>query len=54
MHEKDSKDFMKSMSPMGTIPGVDDIVEGVIYLVEARQVTGEVLHVDAGAHNGKW
>jgi hypothetical protein len=21
---------------------------------EARQVTGEVLRVDAGAHNGKW
>ena len=26
----------------------------VIYLTEARHVTGEVLHVDAGAHNGKW
>ena len=27
---------------------------GVIYLTETRQVTGEVLHVDGGAHVGKW
>jgi enoyl-[acyl-carrier-protein] reductase (NADH) len=26
----------------------------VLYLTEARQVTGEVLHVDGGAHVGKW
>jgi hypothetical protein len=26
----------------------------VMYLAEAPQVTGEVLHVDGGAHNGKW
>jgi enoyl-[acyl-carrier-protein] reductase (NADH) len=39
---------------MGRIPSVDAIVDAVIYLTEARHVTGEVLHVDAGAHNGKW
>jgi NAD(P)-dependent dehydrogenase (short-subunit alcohol dehydrogenase family) len=54
MHAEDPPDFLKSLSPMGTIPGVDDIVEAIIYLTEARHVTGEVLHVDAGAHNGKW
>jgi enoyl-[acyl-carrier-protein] reductase (NADH) len=26
----------------------------VVYLTEARHVTGEVLHVDGGAHVGKW
>ena len=31
-----------------------DIVEAIVYLTEARHVTEEVLHVDAGAHNGKW
>ncbi len=41
-------------SPMGMISDVDDIVEAIVYLTEARHVTGEVLHVDAGAHNGKW
>jgi NAD(P)-dependent dehydrogenase (short-subunit alcohol dehydrogenase family) len=48
------KDFLKTLSPMGTISDVKDIVEAVIYLTEACQVTGEVLHVDGGAHSGKW
>jgi hypothetical protein len=26
----------------------------VIYLTEARHITGEVLHVDGGMHVGKW
>ena len=54
MHKNDSRESLKNLSPMGMIPGVDDIVEAVVYLTEARHVTGEVLHVDAGAHNGKW
>jgi NAD(P)-dependent dehydrogenase (short-subunit alcohol dehydrogenase family) len=54
MHENNPKNFLKTLSPMGTISDVQDIVEAVIYLTEARQVTGEVLHVDGGAHSGKW
>lgn len=54
MHANDPQDFLRSLSPMGEIADVDDIVEAVVYLIEARHVTGEVLHVDAGAHNGKW
>jgi NAD(P)-dependent dehydrogenase (short-subunit alcohol dehydrogenase family) len=54
MHANDSKDYLKSLSPMGALTEVADIVEAILYLTEARHVTGEVLHVDAGAHNGKW
>jgi NAD(P)-dependent dehydrogenase (short-subunit alcohol dehydrogenase family) len=54
MHAKDSEEHLKSLSPMGMIPKVEDIVEAIVYLTEARYVTGEVLHVDAGQHNGKW
>jgi NAD(P)-dependent dehydrogenase (short-subunit alcohol dehydrogenase family) len=54
MHAHDSKEYLKSLSPMGEISDVDDIVQAIVYLAEARHVTGEVLHVDAGAHNGKW
>jgi NAD(P)-dependent dehydrogenase (short-subunit alcohol dehydrogenase family) len=54
MHANDPGEFLKSLSPMGMISDVDDIVEAIVYLTEARHVTGEVLHVDAGAHNGKW
>ena len=54
MHQNDPKDFLKTLSPMGTIVDVQDIVDAVLYLTEARQVTGEILHVDGGAHVGKW
>jgi NAD(P)-dependent dehydrogenase (short-subunit alcohol dehydrogenase family) len=54
LHKNNPKDFLKSLSPMGTISDVNDIVDAVVYLTEARQVTGEVLHVDGGAHSGKW
>jgi NAD(P)-dependent dehydrogenase (short-subunit alcohol dehydrogenase family) len=48
------QDFLKSLSPMGTISDVQDIVDAVLYLTEAKSVTGEVLRVDGGAHIGKW
>lgn len=54
MHASNPHDFLKTLSPMGMISDVDDIVDAIVYLTEARHVTGEVLHVDAGAHNGKW
>jgi NAD(P)-dependent dehydrogenase (short-subunit alcohol dehydrogenase family) len=54
MHANDSREFLKSLSPMGELPDVADIVDAIVYLTEARHVTGEVLHVDAGMHNGKW
>ena len=54
MHEEDPQDFLKTLSPMATISEAQDIVDAVIYLVEARYVTGEVLHVDGGAHAGRW
>jgi NAD(P)-dependent dehydrogenase (short-subunit alcohol dehydrogenase family) len=54
MHENDPKEFLKSLSPLGRISDAQDIVEAVLYLTEAHQVTGEVLHVDGGAHVGKW
>jgi NAD(P)-dependent dehydrogenase (short-subunit alcohol dehydrogenase family) len=54
MHKGDPKDFLKTLQPMGQISGVKDIVDAILYLTEARQVTGEVLHVDGGAHVGKW
>jgi NAD(P)-dependent dehydrogenase (short-subunit alcohol dehydrogenase family) len=48
------KGFVMTYQPMGQIPEVKDIADAVVYLTEASQVTGEVLHVDGGAHVGKW
>jgi len=54
MHKNDPKESLKTLSPMGTIAEATDIAEAVVYLAEARYVTGEVLHVDGGAHSGRW
>jgi NAD(P)-dependent dehydrogenase (short-subunit alcohol dehydrogenase family) len=54
LHKDNPKDFLKTLSPMGTISTSEDIAGAVVYLTESRQITGEVLHVDGGAHNGKW
>jgi NAD(P)-dependent dehydrogenase (short-subunit alcohol dehydrogenase family) len=54
LHAKDPKESLKTLSPMGTISTVEDIASAVVYLTEARHITGEVLHVDGGAHVGKW
>jgi NAD(P)-dependent dehydrogenase (short-subunit alcohol dehydrogenase family) len=53
MHKDDPADAL-NRSPMGTFVQVDDIVGAVLYLAQARQITGEVLHVDGGAHAGRW
>ena len=54
MHKDHPKDVLESLQPMGQIVDVKDIVDAIVYLTEAGQVTGEVLHVDGGAHVGKW
>jgi NAD(P)-dependent dehydrogenase (short-subunit alcohol dehydrogenase family) len=54
MHKDDPKDFLKQLQPMGEIADVQDVVDAVLYLVQAGQVTGEILHVDGGMHAGRW
>ena len=54
LQKNSPKEFLKTPSPMGTISDAKDIAEAVVYLTEARHVTGEVLRVDGGAHVGKW
>ena len=48
------KEILRTLSPLGKIADGKDIAEAVFYLTEASQVTGEVLHVDGGAHSGRW
>jgi NAD(P)-dependent dehydrogenase (short-subunit alcohol dehydrogenase family) len=54
LHENDPQEHLRTLQPMGKIATVKDIVDAVLYLVHAGQVTGEVLHVDGGAHAGRW
>jgi NAD(P)-dependent dehydrogenase (short-subunit alcohol dehydrogenase family) len=54
LHSGVPKDSLVNRQPTGRITEVKDIADAILYLTEARQVTGEVLHVDGGAHVGKW
>jgi NAD(P)-dependent dehydrogenase (short-subunit alcohol dehydrogenase family) len=54
LHKNNPKEFLRTLSPLGRISSPMDIAEAVFYLTEASQVTGEVLHVDNGAHLGRW
>ena len=54
LHKDDPKDDLKTQQPMGSLAEVKDVVDAVLYLSRARQVTGQVLYVDGGAHVGRW
>lgn len=54
LHKDNPKEFLKTLSPMGAISTAQEIADAVLFLTEAPHITGEVLHVDGGAHLGKW
>ena len=54
MHKPETHEFLKTLHPIQRIGNVSEIVDAVLYLADATFVTGEVLHVDGGAHAGKW
>jgi NAD(P)-dependent dehydrogenase (short-subunit alcohol dehydrogenase family) len=54
MHQNDPKDSLKTLQPMGKMVEVKDVVDAVLYLAQAGDVTGEIVHVDGGAHAGRW
>ena len=54
MHKDNPRDFLKTLQPMGSVADVKDVADAVLYLAQAGQVTGEVLHVDGGVHAGRW
>ena len=54
LHDKGSHEFLKSLQPSGQLGSVQDIVDAVLYLTDARFTTGIVLSVDGGATAGVW
>jgi NAD(P)-dependent dehydrogenase (short-subunit alcohol dehydrogenase family) len=51
LHAESPKNHLNALSPIGTITAVQEIVNGVVDLTESANITGEVLHVDHGAHS---
>ena len=52
MHDESTHEALAKMHPVGRIGEVDDVVDAVLYLENARFVTGEILHVDGGQSAG--
>jgi len=54
MHKPEAHDFLKDLQPIGRIGEVKEVVDAALFLTDATFTSGEVLHVDGGAHAGKW
>jgi NAD(P)-dependent dehydrogenase (short-subunit alcohol dehydrogenase family) len=54
MHKPETLEFRKGLHPVGRIGEIKEIVDAVLFLTDATFTTGEILHVDGGAHAGKW
>jgi NAD(P)-dependent dehydrogenase (short-subunit alcohol dehydrogenase family) len=54
LHAQESHAFLQGLSPARRIGTPLEIADAVLYLESATFVSGEVLHVDGGAHAGKW
>jgi NAD(P)-dependent dehydrogenase (short-subunit alcohol dehydrogenase family) len=54
MHKRENHESLKHLHPIPRLATVQEIVDAALFLVQATFITGEVLHVDGGAHAGKW
>jgi NAD(P)-dependent dehydrogenase (short-subunit alcohol dehydrogenase family) len=54
MHSATNHGFLKSLNPMKRLGSPSEIADAVLYLDAASFVSGEILHVDGGAHAGRW
>jgi NAD(P)-dependent dehydrogenase (short-subunit alcohol dehydrogenase family) len=54
MHNPETHEFLKGLNPVGRMGEIKEVVDAVLFLTDATFTTGEILHVDGGAHAGKW
>jgi NAD(P)-dependent dehydrogenase (short-subunit alcohol dehydrogenase family) len=54
MHKPETYEFLKGLHPLGRMGEIKEVVDAVFFLTDATFTTGEILHVDGGAHSGKW
>jgi NAD(P)-dependent dehydrogenase (short-subunit alcohol dehydrogenase family) len=52
MHDPATYEALAVLHPLRRMGEIDDVVEAVLYLENARFVTGEILHVDGGQSAG--
>lgn len=54
MHAPENHEFLKGLSPTRRMGTTAEMADAVLFLDGASFVSGEILHVDGGAHAGKW
>jgi NAD(P)-dependent dehydrogenase (short-subunit alcohol dehydrogenase family) len=54
MHKPETYEFLNGLHAVGRMGEIQEVVDAVLFLTEATFTTGEILHVDGGAHAGKW
>ena len=54
MHAQETHDSLKDLHPARRMGEVKEIVDAVLFLTDATFTSGEIVHVDGGAHAGKW
>lgn len=54
MHKPEDHEFLKHLHPIPRLATVQEIVDTALFLVRSPFITGELIHVDGGAHAGKW
>ena len=54
MNPPEAHTALAGLHPLGRLGDVREVVEAVLYLESAAFVTGETVHVDGGAHAGRW
>ncbi len=54
MHPADAHEYLKQLSPLKRLAEVGEVADLLLYLDSASFLNGEVVHLDGGAHAGKW
>jgi len=54
MNPVEAHEFLRQLSPMNRLAEVGEVADLLLYLESAPFVNGEVIHLDGGAHAGKW
>jgi NAD(P)-dependent dehydrogenase (short-subunit alcohol dehydrogenase family) len=54
MNPVEAHEFLKQLSPLKRLATVEEVADLLLYLESAQFVNGEVVHLDGGAHAGKW
>jgi NAD(P)-dependent dehydrogenase (short-subunit alcohol dehydrogenase family) len=54
MNPTEAHEFLKQLSPMKRLAHVGEVADLLLYMETASFLNGEVVHLDGGAHAGKW